>query len=986
MQLEGGGTVTIVGNTITPAASDDDAIWVTGVGYSALPSGATLSVENNVQEGSELDSIKPLVEVNNRSNGGNVHWMTSITAAFESDQSPIADGAVVRLNTGTYLDHDVVVDKSVTIVGAGMEKTVVDAQNSTLSGHQHAFIVQADNVTIRDLTMTDGHDTLRIGENAAVEHFTLRNTKVNDSNIGIYVAGNDVDSGNGEFDHVRFENTHWIDNRRKAIYMEKLSNATFDELYIDGITGPDYGFVNGIDINLKGGNYTNITIRNSVVKNVAKGSPFNGVASFSAAIAIKGRDDSSYSGNPGFLDGLTIQNVTVADSFNGLRLGEPTKRISTPENVTVTGSTFRNNTGYHFTDVTSTPLDAGSLIENNTFDKGAFVVTNSTIWSGVQSAVDEAGSGDTVVVLSGKYTGVTAKGNNERAVEVTTDNLTIVGVGATRPVLKADGNVRDGILIVGADNVTIENFVVTGYGSGINLAYTENLVDESVPDLGIENLTLANVKVTNSGDHGIKALRGPTHRNITFIGVDASGNDGSSVSRGAYLKAQMHDVVVVDSVFLNNRGGGIDFNYVRGENRRILVRNVTTAGNGVGLAGYWVTDFRLDNSTIRDGIDLGGFQDAVITDNRFVDISSPAINLKWEFESLGVQEPKNVSIVDNEFSDIDGDGVVVGLHNSTPGDYVDVHRNSFVRVTGFRVNNTLSGMTVNATHNYWGGGGPGDLANVIVEPFYLDPQFKVLSTAFSRDEVVDKGDTKTADVAVQETGTSVHLTLPGNSAATSVSVAESEGPSEGAPNVTEDDDAVYMDISADQDVTGPVEISVEISVSRLDSKGISDPQNAQLFHYDGSAWVGLDTDVSVSNGIATLTATADGLSPFAIVEQEQTDEDDTGGARDDDTAGNLGSGANTAEPSPTPTPTASPGPTPSPSPSPGPTESAGTVSPTTAAPATAVIEVEQTDPGSPTATPGTTESPPLDGFGPLVTLLAVVALAGLAVRRSRHGP
>jgi PGF-CTERM protein len=34
----------------------------------------------------------------------------------------------------------------------------------------------------------------------------------------------------------------------------------------------------------------------------------------------------------------------------------------------------------------------------------------------------------------------------------------------------------------------------------------------------------------------------------------------------------------------------------------------------------------------------------------------------------------------------------------------------------------------------------------------------------------------------------------------------------------------------------------------------------------------------------------------------------------------------------------------------------------------------------------TTEAPGLDGFGPIVTLLALIAMAGLAVRRSRRDP
>jgi hypothetical protein len=103
-----------------------------------------------------------------------------------------------------------------------------------------------------------------------------------------------------------------------------------------------------------------------------------------------------------------------------------------------------------------------------------------------------------------------------------------------------------------------------------------------------------------------------------------------------------------------------------------------------------------------------------------------------------------------------------------------------------------------------------------------------------------------------------------------VAVVETDDPAGNAPE-PDQDVATHLDVSADTEVTDPTEISVEVQVSTLASKGITPPTEAAILHYANGNWTELDTDVTIRGGTATLTATTQyGLSPFAIAEGEQT--------------------------------------------------------------------------------------------------------------------
>lgn len=313
---------------------------------------------------------------------GSLHTTDGMSLQTAADAADPGDEIVAH--GGTY-DEAVTVDTGVTIV-AQDDATVTDT-----------VTVAADGVTLQDLhvaptgnwwnhgidvdgeiqdlrldgtTVTGDFMGLWIGGEHGVDGLTITDALFDGNRIGLYtqhdpnLIGDVADLRN--VTDVTVENTTFLDNVRKGIYAETLSNAVLEDVTVSGITSDTYGFNDGIDINLKAGDYSDIRVADTVVEGVSEGDPGNqwtpDLPAFSAAIAVKARDDpSSYDDHPATLDGVTFENVTVRDSFNGLRIGEPGvdyTNSDAPTNVTVRFSTFANNERYGFINEAETVVDA----------------------------------------------------------------------------------------------------------------------------------------------------------------------------------------------------------------------------------------------------------------------------------------------------------------------------------------------------------------------------------------------------------------------------------------------------------------------------------------------------------------------------------------------------------------------------------------------------------------------------------------------------
>ncbi len=320
-----------------------------------------------------------------------VHVDASVTSGNGSILEPyktimealprVAEGGKILVASGTY-NENVLLNKSVTVQGAGPANTIL----TPIAGAEGTGIgvtISADNAKLKDLKITNflhgitvsaatnneinnvesvsnsgrglelstgtvdlsvlnsklnnnNEVGFRKGTTAVVSGFTMDNCEVKGNNKGCNVFKNN--GTGGTFDNVSITNSDFSDNLQKGMYFEALSNAIFDGITMDNSgTDPNDGNNNGININLKYGSYSNITIMNSSITNCgALGTA--ALLEHPAAVAITARDDGGYAGNPATLDNVIVMNNTIYGPRNGIRFGESGKTNLTPTNVSVTGN------------------------------------------------------------------------------------------------------------------------------------------------------------------------------------------------------------------------------------------------------------------------------------------------------------------------------------------------------------------------------------------------------------------------------------------------------------------------------------------------------------------------------------------------------------------------------------------------------------------------------------------------------------------------
>ena len=259
-------------------------------------------------------------------------------------------GDIVKLLSSVEIGETLKIDRPITIDGNGFEIVAKDCA---------AIYVAKDleSLTVQNLTLTgkSSDDSYVASENMDAPYMGLGNYHATDpKGIGRIVLTDVEISG---FDYGLYfgckglgEKTVSIDADRlnihdcyiKGAYFEKLTDSTFtDSDFVDNGSNPNLVSDNykkwmcGVDINLKYGEYENITF---------EGCTFIGNGSNDGtALHIKARDDgASYGGNnAASLDGVTITGCTFADNNQPnnadtpIVLGEPNANNKTPVNVSI---------------------------------------------------------------------------------------------------------------------------------------------------------------------------------------------------------------------------------------------------------------------------------------------------------------------------------------------------------------------------------------------------------------------------------------------------------------------------------------------------------------------------------------------------------------------------------------------------------------------------------------------------------------------------
>ena len=207
--------------------------------------------------------------------------------------------------------------------------------------------IKLENVHIigtNEITTAESERGLNVAPTATVINLEINDSAFDRLDYGWYFFKQvDEALGGSNVRNVTVNNSSFSHNDAKGIYVEKLSDAIFQNSTVHN-NGLNTTFFNarwnaGFDINLKGNEpYQNILIENMVFTNNGLG------VRDGAALMIKARDDApSYHENPASLTNVTIRNSFISNNERGIRLGEPTKNNATPTNVLIVDNSIAGN-------------------------------------------------------------------------------------------------------------------------------------------------------------------------------------------------------------------------------------------------------------------------------------------------------------------------------------------------------------------------------------------------------------------------------------------------------------------------------------------------------------------------------------------------------------------------------------------------------------------------------------------------------------------
>jgi PGF-pre-PGF domain-containing protein len=443
------------------------------------------------------------------------------------------DGDTINVQPGTYTEQ-VVVDRNVTLVGAGEDKTIIESPATLTEKFTDArgdnypvlFVDNAD-ADVRSLTVDgagQGDNNVYFygvvyrnatGTVADVTVENVRETPLSGTQHGVAVAVMNADGGDRT---VTLRDSTLVDYQKNGFY---ASGAGLTVRVVgNNVTGAgptDVIGQNGIQV---GGSAAAVVEGNEVSGHSYTPQAYNGTGIYLYPFG----DDTSTT--------TVVSDNTVNGNDNGVAVGSSPSATWAPSpfpsvNVSVTGNEFENNTKHVF-DPARKSIDAAAVFQDNTFDAAAYASNESgavgrTIYGELQMGVDAAESGDTVTLAAGTY----EIPDGER-LSIGTDGLTLSGAGQGETVI--DAGAQWGFYVSDTRNVTLEGFTVEGVDDGwgsttVKADFSEGLTVTDVTatdgyvgfDLNnVRNATLTNVTATNNSALGA-SLSGV--ENVTFDGL-----------------------------------------------------------------------------------------------------------------------------------------------------------------------------------------------------------------------------------------------------------------------------------------------------------------------------------------------------------------------------------------------------------------------------------------------------------------------------------
>ncbi len=510
-------------------------------------------------------------------------------------------GSTVEVDAGTYAEN-VTLGKDLDIVGAGSASTIVSSSGtifaitsggsgSTVSGiattggargfnlngvsnvllenvassGNSSFGINFDGansgVTLRSSSFSNNTSSgIKVASAARISNFAIDACTVDGNAFGLYSAdGNFATySANAQLDGITVNNgSTFSNNASKGIFIESMNNGLFEDITVSNSgTGTTGGTGSGIDINLKYANYSNLTIRNSLISNCGENYSFGG------GILVKARNDGSYAVNPAtlggtvLLEGLRVESCGGVGNGAGIRVGDSVANVS-PSNVVIQDSAFSGNNQYAVLNLVT----------------GATVEASHNHWGTTTGPVGASSNGVAGAVNFNPW-----YANSDASVPPVLSNLT-TGILANTEISTVQPNVSN-LYIAPGSTVTV---TPTGGLSATNL---------EVADGG--------KLVVNGGDLtiGSSTISGSFTIFNSFGSWEINGNTTFEISQSLALISDIH---VAAGVTLTVNGGGeliLDGCVIDSQTSGTPYNIVADANGLLTMARCVVTDAVIDINTV----------------------------------------------------------------------------------------------------------------------------------------------------------------------------------------------------------------------------------------------------------------------------------------------------------------------------------------------------------------------------------------------------
>jgi len=291
-------------------------------------------------------------------------------------------------------------------------------------------------------------------------------------------------------------------------------------------------------------------------------------------------------------------------------------------------------------------------------------------YNSIQTAVDDAATGDVISVAAGTYL---------EQVTVDTQGVTLVAASGATPTI--DGDDASPAVSVAADGVTVDGFEITNPGQLLGIKVQP----------GIDDVTICNNRIFDVGPTGTLGVSGIVvgqgdHRNVTI--VDNVIEDLFQEDDGSFA--------TLNGILFDTAGSGETITDTTVARNTIRNLASTTAPLGVvvqhEVANFLLSDNEITDLTADNSLGAGSFT----TFAQGLSIDSPATAT---FDIVG-NTIQNVESANGFF------GEDIKVESSADVSGITVSGNNLLSAIGLN-NANGANPTIDAEHNWWGdAGGP----------------------------------------------------------------------------------------------------------------------------------------------------------------------------------------------------------------------------------------------------------------------------------------